>query len=61
MVAVQVSMCLPQVVRLKKVAEISTNLQNVMKTLSFKETEAVGNAFEINAFKTKEEKMIPWD
>jgi hypothetical protein len=61
MVTVQVSMGLPQVVRLNKVAHNSTNLQNVMKTLSLKEAGALENAFQSSFNKIKEEKLIPWE
>lgn len=60
MATVQISSFLPQLIRLKKVEELSMDLRSMMKTLSLKEAEAVGNAFEVNALKTKEEKMDPW-
>ncbi len=60
MVAIQITSFLPQLVRLKKIEKFSVNISTMMESLSIKEVEAVGKALEINALKTKEEKMDPW-
>lgn len=61
MVTVQASSCLPQVVRLKKIEELSQDLRGMMKTLSLKEADAVNNVFESSSVNVKDEKMAPWD
>jgi hypothetical protein len=60
MVTVQVSMCLPQIVRSKKVEEISNSIQDVLKTLSRKEAKAVDNAFQSSAFDIQNSEPVPW-
>lgn len=60
MVSVQVSMCLPQVVRSKKAGKIPNRLQDVLKTLSCKEAKAVDNAFQSSAFDVQSGEPVPW-
>jgi hypothetical protein len=61
MVNVQVAnSSLSQVVRLKKIGEISTDLQNVLKTLSRKESVAVENAFQSSIPDVKRDGGVPW-
>lgn len=60
MVNVQVANSLSQVVRLKKIGEISTDLQNVLKTLSRKESVAVENAFQSSIPDVKRDGGVPW-
>lgn len=60
MEAIQISLSLPQLVRLKKVDESPINYQDMLKSLSSKETKALGNVFGPLALKIREEKMDPW-
>lgn len=57
---VQISPCLHQAIRLKKLEQPSLNLRSIMETLSSGETRAIRNAFGNNAIQEKDETMASW-
>jgi hypothetical protein len=60
MVMVQISPCLHQAIRLKKLEQPSLNPRSILKTLSMRETRAIRNAFGNIAIQEKDEKMASW-
>lgn len=60
MVMVQISPCLHQAIRLKKLEQPSLNPRSILNTLSARDTKTIRNVFENIAIQKKDETMASW-